>query len=105
MKYDKVIGENRIARINVEYSRGDYNGKRGIVVNFDNIELLRRDGGFVIEKYCPIDGLRVYCEAMKRANAKILKKWTDGVGRFKDTLFDYWAQENRDAICNILASI
>lgn len=105
MKYDKEIGENRIARINVEYSRGDYNGKRGIIVNFNNIDLIRRDGGFVIEQYCPGDGFGVYCEAMKRANAKILKKWTDGIERIKDILFDYWAKGNRDALCNVLASI
>lgn len=104
MNYDKENGENKVTRISVQYQRGDYGGRRGIVVRFDDIELIRR-GNYVIERGFPMDGMNVFCEEMKRANAKILKKWEDGIERVKDVLFAYWAQGKREAICNILTSI
>lgn len=104
MIFDKELSNNKVSRISVDYSRGDYNGKRGIYVSFDDLQLIYR-GDYVIERGCPMDGMRVFCENMKRANAKTLKKWEDGVNSIKEKLFEHWSQGHRDAICCELANI
>ena len=97
MNYDKELSNNKVTRINVDYSRGDYNGRRGIFVRFDNIEIIHH-GNYAIERGCPMDGMSVFCEPMARANAKTLKKWEDAVNRAKETLFELWNAGDRDGI-------
>ena len=104
MNFDKEIGENKVVRISVDYQRGDYRGRRGIFVRFDNITLIRRDD-YTMEQWSPCDGFSVFCEAMKRANAKTLKKWEDGVEAIKNKLLDHWRLDQRDAICTTLSNI
>lgn len=104
MNFDKELSEDSVERISVDYQRGDYGGCRGIVVRFDNVELIRR-GDYVIERVSPCEGLTVFCEAMKRANARTLKRWENGVESIKETLFDLWRLGQRYEICTALANI
>ncbi|MBD5381908.1 hypothetical protein [Clavibacter sp.] len=102
MTFDKEINNDNVIRISVDYSRGDYGGKRGIFVRFDNLELIHR-GDYVIERGYPYDGMNVFCEALKRANTKTLKRWCDTVNSIKEKLFELWQLGDRDAIVSELS--
>lgn len=104
MNFDKEQNDKKVTRISVDYSHGNYGGRRGIFVRFDDLELIHH-GDFVIERGCPFDGMSVFCEQMARANAKTLKKWVDAVDAIKEKLFEYWERGQRDAICCELANI
>lgn len=104
MIFDKELSNNKVARITVDYSRGDYNGKRGIFVRFDNLEILNHNGR-VMERWSPYYGISVFCESMKRANAKTLKKWEDAINAIKETLFEAWTLDNRGDIYRELGLI
>lgn len=104
MNFDKTINDNEVIRINVDYSKGSCGGRRGIFVSFDNFEIIYR-GDWAIERGCPMDGMRVFCESMKRASAKTLKKWEEAVCANKERLFALWQANDRDGICAELGRI